>query len=151
MPGVGADPERQAAWVRGFISSVREVPTLYQLRSLIGMTVRFLRAAPGSVRYAPGRVRSDRVDRALQVVHQRGAHLPGDEANLDITWLKFESLDDRDKLPARKTIAVDADLTAALAQFEVVASALETSASAPRADPDFHAASTTSSGHVDRW
>ena len=28
-----------------------------------------------------------------------------DEANLDITWLKFESLDDRDKLPARKTIA----------------------------------------------
>ncbi|OMQ16786.1 DNA methyltransferase [Modestobacter sp. VKM Ac-2676] len=50
-----------------------------------------------------------------------------DKANLDIAWLKDASLDDLDNLPAPEIIAreiVD-DLTAALAEFEAVALALE--------------------------
>lgn len=53
--------------------------------------------------------------------------LARDKVNLDITWLRDESLEDLDKLPAPEVIAreiVD-DLTAALAEFEAVASALE--------------------------
>jgi len=54
-----------------------------------------------------------------------------DKANLDITWLKDASLDDLDNLPAPEVIAreiVD-DLTAALAEFEAVAVALENASS----------------------
>ena len=54
-----------------------------------------------------------------------------DKANLDITWLKDASLDDLDNLPAPEVIAreiVD-DLTAALAEFEAVALALEKASS----------------------
>ena len=50
-----------------------------------------------------------------------------DKANLDITWLRDESLEDLDNLPSPDVIAreiVD-DLTAALVEFEAVASALE--------------------------
>jgi type I restriction enzyme M protein len=57
-----------------------------------------------------------------------------DKANLDITRLKDASLEDLDDLPAPEVIAreiVD-DLTAALAEFEAVAAALEgTSAADP--------------------
>ncbi len=49
-------------------------------------------------------------------------------ANLDISWLKDDSLEDLDNLPAPDMIAreIVEDLTAALAEFEAVASALET-------------------------
>ena len=51
-----------------------------------------------------------------------------DKVNLDITWLRDESLEDMDNLPAPEIIARDIveDLTAALAEFEAVAAALET-------------------------
>ncbi|RLP68024.1 SAM-dependent DNA methyltransferase [Mycetocola reblochoni] len=52
-----------------------------------------------------------------------------DKVNLDITWLRDDSLDDLDSLPAPDVIAreIVEDLTAALAEFEAVAAALETS------------------------
>lgn len=50
-----------------------------------------------------------------------------DKANLDITWLRDESLEDADNLPAPEIIAreIVEDLTAALAEFEAVAAVLE--------------------------
>ena len=50
-----------------------------------------------------------------------------DKANLDISWLRDESLEDLDNLPAPEVIAreIVEDLTAALAEFEAVAAALE--------------------------
>jgi type I restriction enzyme M protein len=50
-----------------------------------------------------------------------------DKVNLDITWLRDESLEDMDNLPAPEVIAreIVEDLTAALAEFEAVAAALE--------------------------
>ena len=50
-----------------------------------------------------------------------------DKANLDITWLKDDSLDDRSDLPSPEILAreiVD-ELSAALEEFESIASALE--------------------------
>jgi len=51
-----------------------------------------------------------------------------DKANLDLTWLKDESLADMDNLPSPDVLAreiVEDHLTAALAEFEAVAAALE--------------------------
>ena len=50
-----------------------------------------------------------------------------DKANLDITWLRDESLDDLDNLPSPDVLAreIVEDLAAALAEFEAVAAALE--------------------------
>jgi type I restriction enzyme M protein len=50
-----------------------------------------------------------------------------DKANLAITWLRDESLEDFDKLPAPEVIAreIVEDLTAALMEFEAVTAALE--------------------------
>jgi type I restriction enzyme M protein len=61
--------------------------------------------------------------------------LARDKVNLDITWLRDESLEDADNLPPPEVIAreIVEDLTAALAGFEAVASALE--ANAPVTDP----------------
>ena len=52
-----------------------------------------------------------------------------DKANLDITWLRDESLEDADNLPAPEVIAHDIveDLTAALAESEAVVAALDDS------------------------
>jgi type I restriction enzyme M protein len=52
-----------------------------------------------------------------------------DKANLDITWLRDESLENLDNLPAPEVIAreIVEDLTAALVEFEAVAAALEAS------------------------
>ena len=60
-----------------------------------------------------------------------------DKANLYITWLRDESLEDMDNLPAPEIIAreIVEDLTAALAEFEAVAAALE-AAAAPGEEPD---------------
>ena len=56
-----------------------------------------------------------------------------DKVNLDITWLRDESLEDADNLPAPEIIAreIVEDLTAALAEFEAVAAALEAAAGPP--------------------
>ncbi|MFN8031553.1 MAG: hypothetical protein U0Q10_14620 [Dermatophilaceae bacterium] len=50
-----------------------------------------------------------------------------DKANLDITWLRDESLEDLDNLPSPDVLAreIVEDLAAALAEFEAVAAALE--------------------------
>ena len=50
-----------------------------------------------------------------------------DKANLDITWLKDDSLTDLDSLPSPDVIAreIVEDLTAALAEFEAVTASLE--------------------------
>jgi len=50
-----------------------------------------------------------------------------DKANLDITWLRDESLEDLDNLPSPDILAreIVEDLSAALAEFEAVATALE--------------------------
>ena len=55
-----------------------------------------------------------------------------DKDNLDITWLRDESLDDIDNLPAPEVIAreIVEDITAALVEFEAVAAALEARMSA---------------------
>ncbi len=61
-----------------------------------------------------------------------------DKVNLDITWLRDESLEDADNLPAPEFIAreIVEDLTAALAEFEAVAAALEARVAEPA--PDLH-------------
>lgn len=53
-----------------------------------------------------------------------------DKVNLDVTWLRDESLQDLDALPAPEVIAreIVEDLTAALVEFEGVAAALEEAA-----------------------
>ncbi|WP_066898549.1 methyltransferase [Mycolicibacterium houstonense] len=53
-----------------------------------------------------------------------------DKVNLDISWLRDESLEDADNLPAPDVIAreIVEDLAAALAEFEAVAVALEAAA-----------------------
>jgi len=50
-----------------------------------------------------------------------------DKANLDITWLRDETLEDLDNLPAPEIIAreIVEDLTAALVEFEAVAAGLK--------------------------
>jgi type I restriction enzyme M protein len=57
-----------------------------------------------------------------------------DKANLDNTWLRDESLEDLDNLPAHEIIAreIVEDLTAALAEFEAVAVGLEATADETR-------------------
>jgi type I restriction enzyme M protein len=79
--------------------------------------------------YAPGRVRSERVESERFRAFTYDELMARDKANLDITWLRDESLEDVDNLPAPEVIAreIVEDLTAALAEFEAVASALESS------------------------
>jgi len=57
-----------------------------------------------------------------------------DKANLDIIWLKDESLEDMDNLPSPAIIAreIVEDLTAALAEFDAVATSLEADAGASK-------------------
>jgi type I restriction enzyme M protein len=77
--------------------------------------------------FRPGRPRSERVEDERFRSFGYDELVARDKANLDITWLKDASLEDLDDLPAPEVIAreiVD-DLTAALAEFEAVAAALE--------------------------
>ncbi|GAA4628657.1 HsdM family class I SAM-dependent methyltransferase [Cellulomonas oligotrophica] len=80
--------------------------------------------------YAPGQDRSTRTE--TERFHAFGYEelTTRDKANLDITWLRDESLEDLDNLPAPEVIAreIVEDLTAALAEFEAVAAALENGA-----------------------
>jgi type I restriction enzyme M protein len=77
--------------------------------------------------FRPGRPRSERTesDRWHSFTHDELT--TRDKANLDLTWLKDDSLEDLDNLPAPVVIAreIIEDLTAALAEFEAVAAALE--------------------------
>lgn len=80
--------------------------------------------------YLPGKDRAERVDTGDEGRWRSFAHdelIARDKVNLDITWLRDESLEDMDNLPAPETIAreVVEDLAAALAEFEAVAAALE--------------------------
>ena len=61
-----------------------------------------------------------------------------DKTNLDITWLRDESLEDLENLPSPDVIAreIVENLTAALAEFEAVATALEEQLETAEIDED---------------
>lgn len=77
--------------------------------------------------YASGQDRSTRTETERFHAFDYDTLVVRDKANLDITWLRDESLEDLDNLPAPEVIAreIVEDLTAALAEFEAVAAALE--------------------------
>jgi len=77
--------------------------------------------------YLPGKDRSERVESERFKSFTYDELVARDKANLDITWLRDESLEDMDNLPAPEIIAreIVEDLTAALVEFEAVAAALE--------------------------
>lgn len=77
--------------------------------------------------YGPGKPHSERVESERFHAFTYDELVARDKANLDITWLRDESLEDLDNLPAPEVIAreIVEDLTAALAEFEAVAAALE--------------------------
>ena len=74
--------------------------------------------------------RSERVENEQFHSFSYGELVARDKANLDITWLRDDSLEDLNNLPVPEVIAreIVEDLTAALAEFEAVAAALEASA-----------------------
>jgi type I restriction enzyme M protein len=77
--------------------------------------------------YLSGKDRAERVESERWKSFNYDELVARDKANLDITWLRDESLEDADNLPAPEVIAreIVEDLTAALAEFEAVAAALE--------------------------
>ena len=77
--------------------------------------------------YAAGRSPDERVESERWHAFAYHELIARDKTNLDITWLRDESLEDFDNLPAPEVIAreIVVDLTAALAEFEAVAAALE--------------------------
>jgi len=81
--------------------------------------------------YLPGKDRSERVESERWKSFRYDELIARDKANLDITWLRDESLEDADNLPAPEIIAreIVEDLTAALVEFEAVAAALEAGSS----------------------
>jgi type I restriction enzyme M protein len=80
--------------------------------------------------YVPGKPRDSRTESERFRPFGYDELVARDKANLDLTWLRDESLEDLDNLPAPEIIAreIVEDLTAALAEFEAVAAALEASA-----------------------
>jgi len=76
--------------------------------------------------YRPG-ARDERTESDRWKAFEYEDLLARDKVNLDLTWLRDESLEDIDNLPAPDVIAreIVEDLTAALAEFEAVAAALE--------------------------
>ena len=78
--------------------------------------------------YLSGKARSERVESERFRSFTYDELVARDKVNLDITWLRDESLEDFDNLPAPEILAreIVEDLTAALAEFEAVAAALET-------------------------
>lgn len=77
--------------------------------------------------FAPGKPRDERVETELFKGFAYEDLITRDKVNLDITWLRDESLEDLDNLPAPEVIAreIVEDLTAALEEFAAVAAALE--------------------------
>ncbi|MGQ0464313.1 MAG: N-6 DNA methylase [Sporichthyaceae bacterium] len=83
--------------------------------------------------FAPDRPRSERVEGERFRSFGYDELLARDKVNLDIVWLRDESLSDADNLPAPEVIAreIVEDLQAALAEFAAIAEALERSAARP--------------------
>ena len=83
--------------------------------------------------YLPGKAHEERTESERWKSFTYEELIARDKANLDISWLRDESLDDTDNLPAPEIIAreIVEDLTAALAEFEAVALALEEAAVGP--------------------
>jgi len=81
--------------------------------------------------YLPGKPRAERVESERFKSFGYDELIARDKVNLDITWLRDESLEDMENLPAPEVIAreIVEGLTAALAEFEAVAAALEAAAS----------------------
>ncbi|WP_245562746.1 class I SAM-dependent DNA methyltransferase [Nocardia araoensis] len=77
--------------------------------------------------YLPGKDRAERVESERWKSFTYDEICARDKTNLNITWLRDDSLEDSDNLPAPEIIAreIVEDLTAALAEFEAIASALE--------------------------
>ena len=77
--------------------------------------------------YRPGRPRGERAESERFRPYGYDELIARDKVNLDLTWLRDESLEDADNLPPPDIIAreIVEDLTAALAEFEAVAAALE--------------------------
>ena len=86
--------------------------------------------------YAPDKPRDDRTESERFKAFTYDELMARDKVNLDITWLHDDSLEDLDNLPAPEVIAreIVEDLTAALAEFEAVAAALETTGGAATDD-----------------
>lgn len=79
--------------------------------------------------YASGKPYSERIESERFRPFAYDDLIAREKVNLDITWLRDESLDDTDNLPAPHLIAreIIEDLTAALVELEAVAAALEPS------------------------
>jgi type I restriction enzyme M protein len=77
--------------------------------------------------YLPGKARSERVETERFRPFTYDDLISRDKANLDLIWLKDDTLENIDNLPTPEVIAreIVEDLTAALAEFEAVAAALE--------------------------
>ncbi|MFE0384644.1 N-6 DNA methylase [Streptomyces bungoensis] len=75
----------------------------------------------------PGQSREERVESERFKSFTYDQLIARDKVNLDITWIRDESLEDLDNLPAPDAIAreIVEDLTAALEEFAAVADALE--------------------------
>jgi type I restriction enzyme M protein len=79
--------------------------------------------------YLSGKDRAERVESERWRSFCYDELVARDKANRDITWLRDESLENADNLPAPEVIAREnvEDLTAALAEFEAVDAALDDS------------------------
>jgi len=77
--------------------------------------------------YLPGRPRSERVETELFKPFTYEEILARDKANLDLIWLKDDSLEDAADLPAPDVLAreIIEELEAALAEFTAIAESLE--------------------------
>jgi type I restriction enzyme M protein len=77
--------------------------------------------------YTPGNARDERVETERFKSYNYDDLVARDKVNLDLAWLRDESLEDLDNLPAPEIIAreIVEDLTAALEEFAAVAAALD--------------------------
>lgn len=77
--------------------------------------------------YLTDKPREERLESERWKSFTYDALIARDKVNLDISWLRDESLEDTENLPAPEVIAreIVEDLTAALEEFEAVAAALE--------------------------
>ncbi len=80
--------------------------------------------------YGPGKPRDSRTETERFRSFTYNELIARDKASLDVAWLRDDSLEDLDNLPAPEVIAreIVEDLTAALAEFEAVTAALEAAA-----------------------
>ena len=77
--------------------------------------------------YAPGKPRDERAESDLFKSYTYDELIARDKVNLDIKWLRDDSFENLDQLPAPEVIAreIVEDLTAALEEFAAVAAELE--------------------------